>query len=152
MPPLTVPDLVPILQMAIGPVILISGVGLLLLSMTNRLGRVVDTAREMAEALRTAAPDEKAKLVAELRILMRRGRLLRSAIYLASVSVLLAAVLVFVLFLTAIFGLRTAPVIMAVFATCLGVLIAALVFFIKDVNLSLVALKLEMAANGVLDA
>ncbi len=31
-----VTDLVPILQMAIGPVILISGVGLLLLSMTNR--------------------------------------------------------------------------------------------------------------------
>jgi hypothetical protein len=152
MPPVTVPDLVPILQMAIGPVILVSGVGLLLLSMTNRLGRVVDTAREMAEALRSAAPEEKTKLVAELRILMRRGRLLRSAIYLASVSVLLAAVLVFVLFLTAIFGLRTAPVIMAVFATCLGVLIAALVCFIKDVNLSLVALKLEMAANGVLDA
>jgi hypothetical protein len=152
MPPVTVPDLVPILQMAIGPVILISGVGLLLLSMTNRLGRVVDTAREMAEALRSAAPEEKTKLVAELRILMRRGRLLRSAIYLASVSVLLAAVLVFVLFLTAIFGLRTAPLIMAAFATCLGALIAALVYFIKDVNLSLVALKLEMAANGVTDA
>ena len=36
-------DLVPILQMAIGPVILISGVGLLLLSMTNRLGRAIDS-------------------------------------------------------------------------------------------------------------
>ncbi|MFN9975717.1 MAG: DUF2721 domain-containing protein, partial [Phycisphaerae bacterium] len=34
----TVPDLIPVLQVAIGPVILISGVGLLLLSMTNRLG------------------------------------------------------------------------------------------------------------------
>lgn len=151
MPPMTVTDLVPILQMAIGPVILISGIGLLLLSMTNRLGRVVDTAREMAVAVRGAAPEEKAKLTAELRILLRRGRLVRSAIYLASVSVLLAAVLIIVLFLTAIFGLRTAPVIIAVFASCMAALIGSLVFFIKDVNLSLVALKLEMLANGVLD-
>ncbi|MGE4183167.1 MAG: DUF2721 domain-containing protein, partial [Limisphaerales bacterium] len=30
-------DLLPILQAAVGPVILISGVGLLILSMTNRL-------------------------------------------------------------------------------------------------------------------
>ena len=41
-------DLVPILQMAVGPVILISGVGLLLLSMTNRLGRVIDRSRLLA--------------------------------------------------------------------------------------------------------
>jgi hypothetical protein len=151
MPPMTVRDLIPILQMATGPVILISGIGLLLLSMTNRLGRVVDTARELAEAVRSAAPEERAKITAELRILMRRGRLVRSAIYLSSVSVLLAAVLIIVLFLTAIFGLRTAPVIIAVFAACMGALIASLVCFIKDVNLSLVALKLEMLANGVLD-
>ena len=35
------------LQVAIGPVILISGVGLLLLTMTNRLGRAIDRARQM---------------------------------------------------------------------------------------------------------
>ena len=38
----TVAQLIPVLQTAIGPMILISGVGLLLLSMTNRLGRVID--------------------------------------------------------------------------------------------------------------
>jgi hypothetical protein len=34
------------LRDAIGPVILISGVGLLLLTMTNRLGRAIDRARQ----------------------------------------------------------------------------------------------------------
>ncbi|MSU48902.1 MAG: DUF2721 domain-containing protein [Opitutus sp.] len=38
-------QLVPILQLAIGPVILISGVGLLLLTMTNRFGRLLDRSR-----------------------------------------------------------------------------------------------------------
>ena len=37
----TVPELLPILQSSIGPVILISGVGLLLLTLTNRFGRTV---------------------------------------------------------------------------------------------------------------
>ena len=38
-------DPIPTLQTAIGPVILISGVALLLLTMTNRLGRAIDRAR-----------------------------------------------------------------------------------------------------------
>src|SRR4051812_29821403 len=45
-------DLVPTIQVAIGPVILISGVGLLLLSMTNRLGRVIDRARQLCDVER----------------------------------------------------------------------------------------------------
>ena len=43
--------LIPILQLAIAPVILISGVGLLLLTLTNRFGCVLDRA-----ALSTAMP------------------------------------------------------------------------------------------------
>lgn len=35
---ITVSELIPVLQTAIGPVVLISGIGLLVLSMTNRLG------------------------------------------------------------------------------------------------------------------
>jgi hypothetical protein len=39
MPTTPLNEIVPVLQVAIGPVILISGVGLLLLTMTNRLSR-----------------------------------------------------------------------------------------------------------------
>ena len=41
-------EIIPVLQVSIGPVILISGVGLLLLTMTNRLGRAIDRARQLA--------------------------------------------------------------------------------------------------------
>ena len=41
----TLHEIVPVLQVATGPVILISGIGLLLLTMTNRLGRTIDRAR-----------------------------------------------------------------------------------------------------------
>ena len=71
-------DLIPILQVAIGPVILISGGGLLLLSMTNRLGRVIDRSRLIVEARRKAPEAERARFSSQLEVLSRRARLVRS--------------------------------------------------------------------------
>src|SRR5512138_2902806 len=103
-PPLS--ELVPVLQIAVGPVILISGVGLLLLSMTNRLGRVIDRARLLAEALRRAKAADHERLTSQLQILSRRAGLIRTAIILASFSVLLSGILIIALFLGALFGLE----------------------------------------------
>ncbi len=147
MPAMTAQDLAPILQIAVGPVILVSGVGLLLLSMTNRLGRTVDRARELSRQLQAAAPGDRARLRSQLDILLRRAHLLRAAIALASISVLLAAVLVIVLFVTALFGLGTVPVIIGLFSSCMAALVVSLFLFLKDVNLSLAALKLEIEAS-----
>ena len=141
--PLT--DLVPILQIAIGPVILISGVGLLLLSMTNRLGRVIDRSRLLAESFRKAGPGDQSRLSSQLKILSRRARLVRLAIILATLSMLLAAVLVIALFLAALFRLEIGGVVIVLFVGCMGSLIGSLVVFILDINLSLSALKLEVA-------
>ncbi len=144
-------DLVPILQMAVGPVILISGVGLLLLSMTNRLGRVIDRSRLIAESLRKAGARDKPSLSSQLQILSRRARLVRLAIILATLSVLMAAVLVIALFLAALFGLEIGAVVILLFATCMGSLIGSLVVFIVDIDLSLSALKLEAASDAEQD-
>ena len=51
----TLHEIVPVLQVATGPVILISGIGLLLLTMTNRLGRTIDRARIFAGNCRDAS-------------------------------------------------------------------------------------------------
>ena len=57
-------QLLPTLQVAIGPVVLISGIGLLILSMTNRFGRVIDRgrilARELAEVRDAGPPPDSA--------------------------------------------------------------------------------------------
>lgn len=144
--PMSVESLIPILQVAIGPVILVSGVGLLLLSMTNRFGRVIDRARALHHDRAMAGEDAEhvARIDAQLAILMRRAYIVRSAIWLASVSVLLAAVLIIFLFLTALLHLEIATVLTSIFIACLVALIASLVLFLRDVNLSLVALKLEL--------
>jgi hypothetical protein len=83
-------DLVPTLQLSIGPVILISGIGLILLSMTNRFGRPLDRARHLTRDLHAASESGRARLIAQLRILSTRARMVRACIALAAISVLLA--------------------------------------------------------------
>ena len=137
-------DLVPNLQVAIGPVILISGVGLLLLSMTNRFGRVLDRSRELVTALRAVPAPERLHLRSELKILHRRARLLRSAITLGTLSVLTAALLVISLFLAALLRVEVGLLGAALFIACMLSLIGSLIFFLADINRSLAALKLEL--------
>src|SRR4051812_13190791 len=103
---LTLHELIPLLQIAVGPVILISGVGLLLLSMTNRYARVIDRSRLLARDLRTPGEAERAR--AQVPILLRRARLLRLAILLAAASVLQAALLIIVLFGLELLGVEAA--------------------------------------------
>jgi hypothetical protein len=138
--------LIPILQVAIGPVILISGVGLLLLSMTNRYGRVIDRSRLLAEALRTAGPDRRERLASQLEILLRRARLVRLAIALGALSVLLVALLIIALFLLTLLRLEFGTLIVALFIASMGSLIGSLIVFMLDINVSLAALKLEVGA------
>jgi hypothetical protein len=136
-------ELIPVLQMAIGPVILISGVGLLLLSMTNRLGRVIDRARLLYRELRIEGKVDRDRTRAQLGILTRRATLIRQAIILASVSALLAALLIISLFFVALLHLDAGWLILLLFIGCLASLIGSLVVSIRDINQSLLALKLE---------
>lgn len=137
-------EIVPVLQVAIGPVILISGVGLLLLTMTNRLGRAIDRARQLARELPPAGAAQREPLLAQVAIIYRRARVLRLTISLAGLSVLLAAVLIVTLFLTALLKWDNGVTISIIFITCMTSLVASLVGFIFDIHLSLVALKLEI--------
>jgi hypothetical protein len=145
---LSLDALIPALQLAIGPVILISGVGLLLLCMTNRIARVIDRARRVFAEREGSANDERDDCESTLGILSRRARILRASIAMASFSVLLVAMLVILLFCGALFRLEIASVIVSLFVGCMCSLIGSLVCFLWDVNLSLQALWLDMPDGG----
>ena len=144
MPTTSLHELIPVLQVAIGPVILISGVGLLLLTLTNRFGRAIDRSRLLAREMRDLTGPEQARLARQVKILYRRAGLIRVAVVMAAVCVLLVAVLISVLFFTALFNLEAAWVISGLFIGCMASLIVSLAAFIKEVQLSLHALKLEL--------
>ncbi len=139
-----VAELIPTLQVAIGPVVLVSGIGLLILSMTNRLGRVIDRGRILARELSELPSEAQVRIEAQLHILVRRAEYLRRAITAASISVLLAACLIIVLFLTALLALEDAWLISALFIGSLSALIYSLIAFLRDLNESLLAFKLDI--------
>src|SRR5580765_6346316 len=126
--------LIPILQAAVSPVILISGVGLLILSMTNRFARVMDRARQLGAMARERAQPPSKHLASQLRIMVRRARLLRVAISFATLSVLVAGVLVIALFLTAFLRVEVVLLSAVLFIACLLSLIISLLAFLQDLN------------------
>jgi cobalamin biosynthesis protein CobD/CbiB len=134
MPDYTVYDA---LQMAISPVIMISAYGMLMLSMTNRLGRAVDRARSLS-----GEPVTKRQLQAEL--LSRRVRRIRSGILAISLATFFAAVLVLALFLSVFMHLELRLVVSALFVASLLCLIASLACLIADVTDSLRAMDVEL--------
>jgi hypothetical protein len=144
--------LIPTLQLAICPVILISGVGLLLLCMTNRIARVIDRARLVAAECKVAGADALETCYSKLGILARRARILRSSIAMAALSVLLVAVLVIAIFCGALFHFELAGPVFALFVGCMSSLIGSLILFIVDVNLSLRALWLDFPVGHPADA
>ena len=144
LPPTSLEQIIPELRDAVGPVILISGVGLLLLTMTNRLGRAIDRARSLKNELSKLAGPERAATQAQVEIIYRRAKIIRLAILCAVMSALLAAVLVVVLFLTAWLRFEAAWLAGIIFIACIGALCASLFAFILDINLALHALKLEL--------
>ncbi len=137
-------QLIPVLQTAIGPVILISGVGLLLLSLTNRFGRAVDRARQLLHEMRTAAENDRKRLAGQVENLYERARLIQRAVIFGAISVLFAAVLIIALFVAALIKVDCVSIICLLFICCLASLIASLIAFIMDIRLSLKALRLEM--------
>lgn len=147
MQPLSVAEIIPILQTAIAPTILISGVGLLLLTMTNRLGRIIDRSRTLLKELRSTGREGRTKYEKQLKILWRRAQLTRMAIALAAGSVLFAATLIIVIFMVAVTQIEITWLIGSIFVVCMLSLIGSLVAFLWDINLALAAYKHEIEAR-----
>ena len=144
MVPTSLEQIIPELREAIGPVILISGVGLLLLTMTNRLGRAIDRARQLKRELSERTDHEREQTLAQVEIIYRRARMIRLSILLAAISVLLASALIITLFVTALLQWQQGVLVALIFIGSMVSLFGSMTAFIWDINLSLHALKLEL--------
>jgi hypothetical protein len=128
-------------------VIVISGVGLVLLSMTNRYSHVIDRARELIKELDAKDGPDRKLLVDQVHIIYRRARVLRLAIMLTSASVLFVGLTVLALFAGQVIGATVDYVTVPCFGVSLVSLLGSLFFFIRDVKISLRALELEISGR-----
>ncbi len=133
-----------IIQTAVTPVILLSGVGALMITLTNRMGRIVDRTRKLAESAHVVVPAARAPIEDQLAIMWSRAKLLRMAVTFAGLSMLLSCVLVMVIFIGAFVDRQFSLQMVAIFGASVVFLILALVWFLWDIWFSLTALKIEV--------
>lgn len=137
-------SLVSIIQISTTPVILISGMGLLLLTLTNRMGRIIDRTRLYVAQLKQTPLAERRQVEIQLELTWQRAKIVRLALTAATASMLLSAGLVIVIFVGALVGRDLGQLMLLLFGGAILLLIAALVEFLHDIFVSLSALRLEV--------
>ncbi|MBI5479446.1 MAG: DUF2721 domain-containing protein [Deltaproteobacteria bacterium] len=146
---LSVDALVRVMSAALAPVIVISGAGLLLLSMTNRYARIIDRARHLSREIETAGPAGAVRHVQEqLQVVWRQARLLRLAILMGALSILMVALTVLVVFVEALVGAQRDLFAGWLFGLGLIALVVSMGAFLRDITVSLRALKLEISRSA----
>jgi hypothetical protein len=140
-------SVVQILTASIAPVIVISGVGLLLLSITNRYGRAIDRARLLASDLGQSDPEsaQRRHLSEQLRLTNERAHVLRSSMLYASTSIFFVSLTVLSLFAEQLLQLQRDFIALPSFALCLISLVVSMYYSIRDITVSLAALELEVS-------
>ena len=132
-------DIVHLIQSAVAPVFLLSGVGVTLGVLTNRLARIIDRARALETQFdRTGHAEE---LQANLKTLARRAHYINTAIALASVSALFVALVVIFLFASAFVPVDLSVTIAVLFVASMLSLTAAFVAFLIEVRIATASLR-----------
>lgn len=131
------------LQSSITPVALISGVGLLLLTITNRLGRTIDRTRQLVSELDNPAVLRRNIKQHEIKVLYRRSRYLRNSIAFIVISVFSSCLIIPLLFIMNLAGADLRTLGYTLFIVSIVSILVSSAYFFKDILLSLHAIKLE---------
>ncbi len=135
------------IQLSVAPVFLLSGIGVLLGMLTNRLARVVDRARAAEErhSASDGAPAEE--LRGQLLQFARRARLMNAAITLSTISALLVAIVVMLLFGATFIHFNLATPVALLFIGAMIALVAALVAFLVEVRIATLTIRIGPRAG-----
>ena len=136
-------NFVAFLQSCITPVALISGVGLLLLTFTNRLGRTIDRTRQLITELDQPVVSNRSRIENQIRILYQRSKLLRNCIGTLLIGVICSSLIIPVLFFMILFNVDLRVIGYLLFIISIILILISTIYFFKDVMVSLHALKLE---------
>ncbi|HKY08549.1 MAG TPA: DUF2721 domain-containing protein [Candidatus Binatia bacterium] len=131
-----------VIQLAVAPVFLLTGIGAILAVMTNRLGRIIDRARVLEAGLAPAAPELIATVRADLSVLSRRARLIYRAITLCTTTALLICTVIALLFLSASLHFNATTPVTILFVAAMATFFLGLVWFLREIYLATVNLRI----------
>jgi len=121
-----------VIQLAVAPVFLLTGIGAILNVITNRLARIVDRSR----VLSSASDQLKSGLKEEMMLLTRRTRWVHWAVSLCTMSALLICIVIGALFLGSVTGFEPSNTISLLFISAMFALITGLLCFLREIFLA----------------
>ena len=131
-------DIGHVIQLAIAPVFLLTGVGTMLMVLTNRLARIIDRTRTLEDRL-DLIPDDRN--MDELDVLYLRWHLINFAITLATSCGLLVCLVIALLFLGDTTNLPLDKYIAALFVGAMMALIGAFVYLLREIFVASTTLR-----------
>ncbi len=141
LPPSAMLDLPHVIQLAVAPVFLLSGVGVTLGVLATRLGRIIDRARTLEKGPPDGQGAPQQEAAVELRVLSRRAQLINRGITLCTTAALLICILIAGLFLGVLLGLELTIPLSALFVAAMLAMVGAYVSFIREVFLATASLR-----------
>jgi hypothetical protein len=143
-PPSDIANVAHVIQLAVAPVFLLTGVGAILGVLIGRLGRVVDRFRTLGRS----SEQERMAHTKEMGVLSRRSRWIHRAITLCTLCALLICIVIAVLFVGSTFDVDPSVAVSALFVAAMLALIAGLVCFLREIALATGALERHDPETG----
>jgi hypothetical protein len=136
-----------VIQLAVAPVFLLAGIAGLLGVLSTRLGRIIDRARVIEQrSAETPSSERRELLRAETVALWRRTALINWAIRLCVSGALAVCVVIVTLFVGDFVRFDIAALVAVLFVVAMILIIAGLVFFLREVGLATRHMRREMHA------
>jgi hypothetical protein len=124
------------IQLSLAPVFLLAGVSGLLGVFTNRLARIIERARVLQDQRRDAPIATGRQVCRELQIQKQRMELVMAAIQCCTVTVLLVAIVVSMVFLSAVARLDLALIVVPLFVAAMLFLMVAVLLFLGEMQVA----------------
>lgn len=140
----TLASIAHLIQLAVAPVFLLTGVGAILNVLTGRISRIVDRARKLESDLPTTPIPEHPEVHQELRRLSRRARLTYWSISLCTICALLVCTMIALLFIGHFVAASMAGIVALLFIVAMLSLILGLLCFLREVYLAIRNLRIEL--------
>lgn len=125
-----------VIQLAVAPVFLLSGVGAILAVLINRLSRIIDRYRLLETGNPGAGAGEATVAHTEMAILSRRARLIHWAISLCTIGALLICIVIATLFIGSMMRVGVSQAIALMFIAAMLALITGLLSFLREISLA----------------
>lgn len=131
-------DIGHVIQLAIAPVFLLTGVGTKLMVLTNRLARIIDRSRTLEDRLDVAYHEAHME---ELEVLYRRWHLINRAIGMSTACGLLICLVIALLFLGDTTNIPLDRYIAALFVVAMLSLIGSFVYLLREIFVASTTLR-----------